>query len=398
MFWNAEEHFEIRIVTPELTGHFLDEEKAANFVQSCITKSCNVLMFQTASDALTSFCSMCKITYKDNKALKLHLVKAKCSLREKSPKKDQEQYGCHRCEEVFSERPALLRHLLFQCSRRHELECSRCQNIFATDEDLSQHVEACVVRNARFPPVLSSGRKSVGFHCEQCGRHFASKNGLRQHALSCREEPGTVSTDKSISAREKGLSERVPSVLGRRRPTGRIRRTPKKFADESFEKGWADTRDSKPECVLKTTPAASTKPAMQLIRLSSGKVMQVIGRVKNPKGSDSDTMTGYVLKDFTGTGKVTEVKAYPVPSMDQTDNNVASPSKDEQSTISTSDCPDTNEVSQEDEGPIGKRSHGKETQSSEGELNDDQEVLSGDSGQNVITVSIDENELISLPD
>ena len=333
---------------------------------------------------------MCKITYKDNKALKLHLVKAKCSLHEKSPRKDQEQYGCHRCEEVFSERPALLRHLLFQCNRRHELECSRCQKVFATDEDLSQHVEACVVRNARFPPVLSSGRKQIGLHCEQCGRHFTSKNGLRQHALSCREEPMTISPDKSICAGEKELLEEVPSVLGRRLSTGRIRRTPKKFADESFEKGWADTRDSKPECILKTTPATFTKPAMQLIRLSSGKIMQVIGRVKNPKGSDSDTMTGYVLKDFTGTGKVTEVKAIPISSMDQTDNNVVSPSKDGQSTVS--DCPDTNEVSQEGDG------HGKEAQSSEGGLNDDQEVLSGDSEQNVITVSIDENELISLPE
>ena len=353
---------------------------------------------------------MCKIAYKDNKALKLHLVKAKCLLLEKSPKKDQEQYGCHRCEEVFSERLALLRHLLFQCSRRHELECSRCQKIFATDDDLSQHVEACVVRNARFSPVLSSGRKGVGVHCEQCGRSFTSKNGLRQHALSCRVQPVTVSPDKSISVREKGLLEhdltpctikldKVPSVLGRRLPTGRIRRTPKKFADESFEKGWADTRDSKPECVLKTAPAVSTKPGMQVIRLSSGKVMQVIGRVKNPKGSNSDPMTGYVLKDFTGTGKVTEVKAIPVSSIDQSSNNIVSPSKGEQSTMSTSDCPNTNEVSPGGEGSgIGKCSRGKEKQSGEGELNDHQEVLSGDSEQNVITVSIDENELISLPD
>ena len=329
---------------------------------------------------------MCKITYKDNKALKLHLVKAKCLLLEKSPKKDQEQYGCHRCEEVFFERPALLRHLLFQCSRRHELECSRCQKLFATDDNLSHHVETCVVRNVRFPPVLSSGRKGVGVHCEQCGRSFTSKNGLRQHALSCRVQPVTISPDKSV-------------VVGGRLSTRRIRRTPKKFADESFEKGWADTRDSKPECVLKTSPAVSTKPGMQVIRLSTGKVMQVIGRVKNPKGSDSDPMTGYVLKDFTGTGKVTEVKAIPVSSMDQSSNNIVSLFKDEQSAMATSDCPDTDEVSPGGEvGGIRKCIRGKEKQSGEEELNDDQEALSCDSEHKVITVSIDENELISLPD
>ena len=333
---------------------------------------------------------MCKVNYKDNKSLRLHLVKAKCAPRGSSSNSDEEQFACHRCEDVFLERATLLRHLLFQCSRKQDLECSKCEKVFATDDDLAQHVEACVVHNARFPPELSVGGKETRIDCDQCGRTFISKNSLRQHSKYCKVQQVAASPEmdkEEISESDlKPCTIRVgrsPTVLGRRKPIGRMRRSPKKFADESFEKGWADTRNSKPECILQqSTPTSSKKKsAMQLIRLSSGKVMQVIGHVKNPKGS-SDPMAGYVLKDFAG--KVTEVKTLPVSPKDQSSRieDKTGSSKEQQEPFTESESLNISETDKL-----------KDTFEEDKEFTIAEKETHRDSHENVITVSIDEHEL-----
>ena len=332
--------------------------------------------FQRLRESTSNFCTVCKLYYKDNYALRLHLVKALCSQREKAIFDESEKFGCHRCEAAFPERPSLIRHLLFQCSHKQDLACNKCAKIFATDEEYTQHIMTCVMRRTPLNPVMPSG-KQTGMACPKCGCTFSKKDVFTRHTILCKAKPVNISPVKIVSEVEKGQLEKygltpckikldkVPDVLGTRLPTGRLRRTPKKYADEAFEKGWVDTRDSKPECTLQTT---KPKPVLQFFRLADGKVLQAVGQAPAVNKTVTASGSKYIVKNFPS-------KSWKVVSPPKA---IASTSKKEEEAFLT----------------MRRIVESKGDESNEAVGDDNQEKTSIADTEDTITVSLDDPEMI----
>ena len=318
-----------------------------------------VISFQRVRESTSIFCRVCRLNYKDNNALRLHLVKAMCSDRTKGDMEENGQFGCHRCDSVFSERPSLIRHLLFQCSQKHDLVCNKCRKMFATDDEFTQHIMTCVMRSVPLNPVMSrSGVKLNNIACQMCGSTFPNQRGFTMHARQCKAKPVHISPQKvmpEVEHMEKfGLTpctvklDKVSNVLGGRLPTGRVRRTPRKYADEAFERGWADTRDVKPDCTLQTT---KPKPGLQYIPLSSASVLQAFAQLSaSNKVQQSTAGSGAKLVVPTG-GAVKGKPVWKVVSVTSPKGKqpTASTSKDGEATVTEPKVEEQMEATAENE-------------------------------------------------
>ncbi len=225
------------------------------------------------------------MTFKDNRSFRLHSIKEKCSdgAGGGAPAEGGDAsaaavaslgrtYGCHRCDTLFKERSALLRHLLFACKIGADPICVTCDSMFASQEEFSEHRKFCGPRRKRRLDDDDDDRSLVeGVHviCTKCGKMFFGKERYEAHAQRCQDDGDDDDDDyeptpaakrtKQMSPEEQkeaymrsqfrlkpkdaaaGDEDATPGAGTPRTPGSRARRSPRKYADESYEKGWAET-------------------------------------------------------------------------------------------------------------------------------------------------------------
>ncbi len=179
-------------------------------------------------------------------------------MERKSGDEGYQSFGCHRCDTLFTERPAMLRHLLFQCNQKSDLVCSRCDTVFATEEDFEEHKTLCF---DYLEPFAKRHKKKDSLDvegctviCVKCGKMFKDRNSYAQHEKKCDatsqvkkaklnpEEDKEEYLSRQFDLKPKKVpAEELQRVEMPRPMRGRIRKTPVRFADEAYEKGWAET-------------------------------------------------------------------------------------------------------------------------------------------------------------
>ena len=154
-----------------LIRHNLIHDKEVRYRYSCSlcgrefreAYNLKVHMFSHTGERLFS-CEICGKTYNNRSNLNRHL---QIHTGRKAPKRE---YPCKLCDKVFSASGSRSRHMtLHTGDKKYDKKCTVCDRSFRDVHNLKKHM------------ITHTGEKNFG--CEICGKRFASKFSMQQHAM-----------------------------------------------------------------------------------------------------------------------------------------------------------------------------------------------------------------------